>query len=150
MSPSVHRKLSVEGSVTFLYGTWNLYIFMRVSVTWVSLIPIGCLSSLHDSVKLQRLCTLSLSLWLYRPLDIGRFFSFLILYTASRTPWTGDHPIARPLPTHRTTQTQNKHAHTDFNASSGIRTHDPSVRAGEDGSCLRPPLWSARLCVRRS
>jgi hypothetical protein len=26
-----------------------------------------------------------------------------------------------------------------------IRTHDPSVRAGEDGSCLRPaqPLWSA-------
>jgi hypothetical protein len=25
-----------------------------------------------------------------------------------------------------------------MNASSEIRTHDPSVRAGEDGSCLRP------------
>jgi hypothetical protein len=25
-----------------------------------------------------------------------------------------------------------------FYASNGIRTHDPSVRAGEDGSCLRP------------
>jgi hypothetical protein len=35
------------------------------------------------------------------------FFSFLILYTVGRTPWMGDQPVARPLPTHRT-QTQNK------------------------------------------
>jgi hypothetical protein len=35
-------------------------------------------------------------------------FSFLILYTVSRTPWTEDQLVARPLPTHRTTQTQNK------------------------------------------
>jgi hypothetical protein len=28
--------------------------------------------------------------------------------------------------------------HTDIHASSGIRTHDASVRAGEGGSCLRP------------
>jgi hypothetical protein len=42
-------------------------------------------------------------------LGLGRFFfSFLILYTFGRTPWTGDQPVARPLPTHRTTQTQNK------------------------------------------
>jgi hypothetical protein len=27
---------------------------------------------------------------------------------------------------------------TDVNASSWIRTHDPNVQAGEDGSCLRP------------
>jgi hypothetical protein len=27
---------------------------------------------------------------------------------------------------------------TDIHALSGIRTHDPSVRAGEDSSCLRP------------
>jgi hypothetical protein len=38
-------------------------------------------------------------------LDLGRFFSFLILYEVCRTPWTGDEPVARPLPTHRT-QTQ--------------------------------------------
>jgi hypothetical protein len=35
-------------------------------------------------------------------------FSFLIFYTDGRTPWTGDQPVARPLPTRRTTQTQNK------------------------------------------
>jgi hypothetical protein len=28
-------------------------------------------------------------------------FSFLILYTVGRTPWTGDQPVARPLATHR-------------------------------------------------
>jgi hypothetical protein len=75
--------------------------------------------------------------------DLGRFFSFLILYTVGRTPSTGDQPVARPLPTHRTTQTQNKrththtHTHTHTRTSGGIRTHDPSVRAGEDSSCLR-------------
>jgi hypothetical protein len=29
--------------------------------------------------------------------------------------------------------------HADIHVSSGIQTHDPSVRAGEDGSCFR--LW---------
>jgi hypothetical protein len=41
-------------------------------------------------------------------LSLGRFFSFLILYTVGRTPWMGDQPVARPKSTHRTTQTQNK------------------------------------------
>jgi hypothetical protein len=51
-------------------------------------------------------------LWLYSPLlGFGRHFSFLILYTVGRTPWTGDQPVARPLPTYRATQTQNKHTH---------------------------------------
>jgi hypothetical protein len=51
--------------------------------------------------------------WLYSPLlGPGLFFSFVIFfYTDSRTPWTRDQPIARPLPTHRTTQTQNKRTH---------------------------------------
>jgi hypothetical protein len=35
-------------------------------------------------------------------------FSFFIFYTVGRTPWTGDQPVARPLLTHRITQTQNK------------------------------------------
>jgi hypothetical protein len=48
----------------------------------------------------------------------------------------GDQPVARPLPAHRTTQTQNKR--TNIHALSGIRNHDPSVRTAEDGSCLRP------------
>jgi hypothetical protein len=39
------------------------------------------------------------------------FCSFVILYRVGSTPWTGDQPVARPLPTHRTAQTQNKHTH---------------------------------------
>jgi hypothetical protein len=35
---------------------------------------------------------------------LAAFSSFLILFTVGRTPWTGDQPVARPLPT----QTQNK------------------------------------------
>jgi hypothetical protein len=62
-------------------------------------------------------------------LDIGRFFAFLILYTVGRTPWAGDQPVPRPLPTHGTTQAQNKH--TYIHALSGIRTHNSSVRASE-------------------
>jgi hypothetical protein len=45
-------------------------------------------------------------------LDLGLFFSFLILYAVGRTPWAGDQPVARPLPTHRTIQTQNKRTQT--------------------------------------
>jgi hypothetical protein len=74
-----------------------------------------------------------------------------LFYTDGRIPWTSDQSIARPLPTHRTTQTQNERTHTDIHALRGIRTHDPSIRASEDSSCLRPrgrcdrqylPIWS--------
>jgi hypothetical protein len=47
--------------------------------------------------------------------DLARFFSFLIyIYTVSRTPWTVDQPAARPLPTYRTKQTQNKRRQTSM------------------------------------
>jgi hypothetical protein len=47
-------------------------------------------------------------LWLYSQPFVGPwpFFSFLILYTGGKTPWTEDQPVARPLPAHSTTQTQ--------------------------------------------
>jgi hypothetical protein len=61
-------------------------------------------------------------LWLYSPLlDLGRFFSFLILYRVSRAPWTGDQNVARQLPKHRT---QTEQTHTDIHALSRIRTED--------------------------
>jgi hypothetical protein len=42
----------------------------------------------------------------------GLSFSFVIFfYTDGRTPWTSAQPVTRPLPTHRTTQTQNKRTH---------------------------------------
>jgi hypothetical protein len=51
----------------------------------------------------------SINLWLYGPLlSHGRFFSYFIFYTVGRTLYTGDQPVARPLLTHRTAQTQNK------------------------------------------
>jgi hypothetical protein len=43
-----------------------------------------------------------------------RFFSFLTFYTVGRTPWTGDQPVAWPLPAHRTAQTQNKRIQTSM------------------------------------
>jgi hypothetical protein len=42
----------------------------------------------------------------------GRFLSFLILYIVGKFPWTEDQPVARPLPTQRRTQTQNKRKQT--------------------------------------
>jgi hypothetical protein len=79
-----------------------------------------------DEVRIDVNCSIllcTLLFWLYSPLlRLGRFFNFLILYTIGRTYWTSDQSVVRPLPTHRT----------------GIRTRDPSVWAGEDGSSLRP------------
>jgi hypothetical protein len=40
------------------------------------------------------------------------FFSFVTLYAVGRTPWTGVRPVARPLPTQRAAQTQNKRKQT--------------------------------------
>jgi hypothetical protein len=52
------------------------------------------------------------------------------LVTISTTPWTSDQLITRPLPEHRTAQTQNKHIYTpNIHALSGIRTHNHSIRA---------------------
>jgi hypothetical protein len=39
-------------------------------------------------------------------------FQFLNLYRIRETPWMGDQPVARPLPTHRAIQTQNKRTET--------------------------------------
>jgi hypothetical protein len=51
----------------------------------------------------------------------------------------GDQLVSRPLPKHRTTQAQNKGIQTpNIHALCRIRTHDPSFRASEDSSCLRP------------
>jgi hypothetical protein len=80
-----------------------------------------------------------------QPFGPWLLFSFLIIFTVGRTPWTEDRAVARPLPTHRTTQTHHKSRHTDIHASSEIRTCDPRVRAGEDVSCLRPRRHCDRL-----
>jgi hypothetical protein len=66
-------------------------------------------------------------------------FQFHDHFTDGRTAWTSDQLVARPLPKHRQTQTQNKHIHIpNIHALCGIRTNDPGSRASEDSTCLRP------------
>jgi hypothetical protein len=43
--------------------------------------------------------------------DFSGLFIFLILYIVAKTSLSRDQPVARPVPTHRTTQTQNKCKH---------------------------------------
>jgi hypothetical protein len=82
---------------------------------------------------------------LLRPGPLIQFRNHFSTY--GRTPWTSDQPAARPLPKRRTTQTKNKRIHTPtIHALSGIRTHDPSVRASENSSCFRP----SGCCDRRA
>jgi hypothetical protein len=72
---------------------------------------------IHSSVALQAF----VGPW---PLQFRDLF-----YTDGRTLWMSDQPVARPLHTHRTTQTQNKRTQKHPCLFSGIRTHDPSIRA---------------------
>jgi hypothetical protein len=75
--------------------------FLILSIL-LSLLCISCTYSPQTDM-------LSICLWLCSP-SVGPWplFQFLNLYAVGRTPWLGDQPVARPLPTHRTTQTQNK------------------------------------------
>jgi hypothetical protein len=61
-------------------------------------------------------CYVGLSIYLSIALQsfVGPWplFQFLNLYTFGKTPWTGDQPITRLVPSHRTTQTQNKRTQT--------------------------------------
>jgi hypothetical protein len=74
---------------------------------------------------------------------LGRFFSFLILYTVGRTPWTEDQPVARQLPKHRTTRTQTKRTQTPIPRMG----FEPTMLAFEDSSCLRPAMSNWRPTV---
>jgi hypothetical protein len=66
--------------------------------------------------------------------DLGHFFSFLIHAQSVGLPERYISPSQGRF-LNRTTQTQNKS--TGILDSSGIPTHDPSIRAGENGSRLR-------------
>jgi hypothetical protein len=107
--------------IVFLAPFWQMPVYNdTIYSSWP--LPSTCFKIHYSLIILpfsgmySKLLTASLSrlllLWLYGPLlGIGHFFSFLTLYTVSRTPWMGDQPVARPLHTHRATQTQNKLTH---------------------------------------
>jgi hypothetical protein len=58
--------------------------------------------------------SLSLSMALQPLWTLAAFFSFVILYTDVTTSWAGDQSVARPLPAHRTSRTQNKRTRTSM------------------------------------
>jgi hypothetical protein len=67
-----------------------------------------------------------------------------LFYIGGRSPQTSDQPVARPLPTHRTTQTQNKltHRHPGFEWNCSPRTQCSSERRWFMPYTARQP-WSA-------
>jgi hypothetical protein len=63
----------------------------------------------YDTDKIMSIQYRSNYLGLYSPLlGLGRLITFMILNTDSMTPWTKDKLVEKPLPTQKTTQTQNK------------------------------------------
>jgi hypothetical protein len=79
--------------------------------------------------------------------SLGRYSSFVDSghgeYILGRTPWRVDQPVARPLPTHGSTQAQNKCTQTSM-PPVGFEPRI-SVGAGEDSPCLRPRAHCDRL-----
>jgi hypothetical protein len=59
------------------------------------------------------------------------------IYTDVRNPWMSNLNTGQ--------YRQRESAHTDIHALIGIRTHDPSVWASEDSSCLRPRCQCDRM-----
>jgi hypothetical protein len=83
-------------------------LWLKMSLSW------SLMKARHGQQKrLVAILPSCIHQWLYSPLlGPGRFFNFVILHTVGRTPWTWDQLVARPLPTHRTTQAQNKRTQT--------------------------------------
>jgi hypothetical protein len=97
----VHGALTVETDIISKIG----YLVHNKQ-----LVKSDCVILMHK-FKVWNIITshvISISLWLYSPCQPWPLFQFLNINTVSRTPWTGDRPVVRPLPTHRTRQTQNK------------------------------------------
>jgi hypothetical protein len=61
---------------------------------------------------------------------VGPWLLLQFHYTDNRTPWTSDQAVSRPLPTNRTTQTQNKRTQTTmpFEWDSNPRSQRSSER----------------------
>jgi hypothetical protein len=49
--------------------------------------------------------------------------------TVGRTPWTGDHLVARPLPVHKHRKTHTRQKHYTFMPTVGFELFEPTVPA---------------------
>jgi hypothetical protein len=70
-------------------------------------------------------------------------FQFLNLIHNRRNPWTWDQPVSRPLPTYRTTQTQNKHTQTSMPSMGSNPRSQYSSERRQFMPLITRLLWSA-------
>jgi hypothetical protein len=87
------------------WGLWTRFILVRLS-------PLPGFCEMSNELSGYILIFLYIHSSYTVLLRCRGFHLSLGLYTIGRTPWTSVRPVARPLPTHRTTQTQNKRIHT--------------------------------------
>jgi hypothetical protein len=76
----------------------------------------------------------------------GLFFSFVVFLTQTAELLGRVISSSQDLYLHTGQYKHRINSYTDIRALSGIRTHEPSVRASEDSSCLRPCGHYDRLC----
>jgi hypothetical protein len=80
--------------------------------------------------------TIYISMALHPFVGLSQLFSFLILYIVGRT-FGRVISLSQGLYLYTEQYKHRINVDTDIHALSGIRTHDASVRAGDDCSCLR-------------
>jgi hypothetical protein len=92
----------------------------------------GCDEQCHET------CCSSNPVTLSRPVSHQNYTGTTLSYTQAvgLLGWGISPPQNRYLHIGQHKPTRNAH-NTDIHAFSGIRTHDPSLRTGEDISCLR-------------
>jgi hypothetical protein len=145
---SIYLSVSVYLSI---YLSIHLSVCMSVCLSIYLSIYLYVSLSIYLYVCLSVYLSIYLSACLFMALQpfVGPclLLQFLNLHTVGKTPWTGDQPIAKPLPAHTGQHKHRINAHRHY-ASSGTRTYDASVRASEDCSCLRrrghccrPVVW---------
>jgi hypothetical protein len=68
-------------------------------------------------------------------------FQFIHFYAVGRTPWAVDQPVARPLPAHRTSQTQNKRTdiHAGFQPTIPVFEQAKTIHASDRVASLIGP-----------
>jgi hypothetical protein len=154
--PPIHPSsyLSIYLSTIYL-SIYYLSIYLLsiyLSIYYLSIYYLSIYLSICLSIYLSVCLSVYLSIYLfnypclYSCCGLWLLSQFLNLHTVGTSPWTVNQHVARPLPTHRTTQTQRKRT-SGIHVLSGIRKHDPSVPAAEGCSCLRPLGYRDRINV---
>jgi hypothetical protein len=130
------RVFNLKNIVSQSLCLWKSFL-LRIKFLYTLLLIPGPVP-IYLSVCLSIYLSICLSIYLstYSPLFyLGRVFSFLILCTVGRTPRTGDQLVARTLPTHRTTQTQNKRTQT-YMPRVGFETMIPAFERAKTVNAL--------------